>query len=394
METMTSRERMMTALRNGQPDRIPAAPDISNMIPCRLTGKPYWEIYLNENPPLWKAYLDAVDHYGMDGWFTYGSIDFKTRSQIDVSKKIISRREDRWELREVFHTPDGDLTQVTASPGSNAPTHMEKLVKDFKEDFGKFKHFFSEITGLDDGVFQQQKKALGERGIMCVCVIPPGLHHFVEYFHGNLEAATFAFYDYPELFEELRVMCEKQCLQKVEMAIDRGVDSILTGGSGSITLQSPDIWRQLSLPTLKAITRMCRAAGVISGIHSCGKESYMVKVCAEETDLDYINPLEIPPMGDCSMEECKREFGSRLALMGNLHTTEVMLLGSPEQVKLESLKAILAAGRGGGFVLSTGDQCGRDTPDKNIYTMVETAKEFGKYPLDEERIISEIKKLV
>ena len=35
----------MTAMTNGIPDRVPATPDISNMIPARLTGKPFWELY-------------------------------------------------------------------------------------------------------------------------------------------------------------------------------------------------------------------------------------------------------------------------------------------------------------------------------------------------------------
>jgi len=90
-------------------------------------------------------------------------------------------------------------------------------------------------------------------------------------------------------------------LQQLEMALDARVESILTCGSGSITLQSPELFRKLSLPTLKKITKMCREAGVLCGIHSCGKERYMVEACANETDLDYINPLEIPPMGDCNL---------------------------------------------------------------------------------------------
>jgi uroporphyrinogen decarboxylase len=97
----------------------------------------------------------------------------------------------------------------------------------------------------------------------------------------------------------------------------------------------------------------------------------MVEVCANETDLDYINPLEIAPMGDCDLGECKSKSGDKLALMGNLHTTDVMLLGDKRLVRLESLRALLAAGGNGGFVLSTGDQCGRDTPDENIFAMVE-----------------------
>ncbi len=67
-----------------------------------------------------------------------------------------------------------------------------------------------------------------------------------------------------------------------------------------------------------------------------------------------------------------------------------MLRGSPETVKRASLQVMLDAGEGGGFILSTGDQCGRDTPDENILTMLRTAQEFGQYPLDIDRIKKEL----
>ena len=76
MEMMTGRERIMTALRNGQPDRVPATPDISIMIPCRLTGKPFWEIEVNENPSLTLAYINAVKYFGIDGWMFNGIFGF------------------------------------------------------------------------------------------------------------------------------------------------------------------------------------------------------------------------------------------------------------------------------------------------------------------------------
>ena len=65
--------------------------------------------------------------------------------------------------------------------------------------------------------------------------------------------------------------------------------------------------------------------------------------------------------------------------MGNLHTTDVLLRGSPELVELESLKAIRDAGEDGGFILSTGDQVGRDTPFENIKVMKETCEKYGYY---------------
>ena len=35
------------ALRNGQPDRVTAVSDISDMIPAMLTGNAFWDIYVN-----------------------------------------------------------------------------------------------------------------------------------------------------------------------------------------------------------------------------------------------------------------------------------------------------------------------------------------------------------
>ena len=102
-------------------------------------------------------------------------------------------------------------------------------------------------------------------------------------------------------------------------------------------------------------------------------------MAAEETKLTIIDPLEIPPMGDCNLAELKKLYGDKIILKGNLHTTNIMLYGSKADVIEASKKAIDDAAIEGGFVLSTGDQCGRDTPDENIFAMVETARTYGKY---------------
>ena len=84
-------------------------------------------------------------------------------------------------------------------------------------------------------------------------------------------------------------------------------------------------------------------------------------------------------MGDCNLVELKRLYGDRIILKGNLHTMEVMLRGNVDDVVHASKKAIDDAAKGGKFILSTGDQCGRDTPDANIFAMVETARTYGRY---------------
>ena len=392
MDRMTSRERMMITLRNGQADRVPVAPDISVMIPVRLSGHDFWQADLRGDPPIWRAYMEAVRYFGMDGWFTYAGLGY--HMPVGLSHKSTSETiGDRIIMHRTLTTPDGDMTMEFVCPKTDPRTPTLKYVKDFKEDFKKIRHMFQTPTGYDDSGYKSMKEFVGEDGMMCVGINAPGFQNLVTWFNGNIEALTYAYYDHTDLFMELIELNHKQAVKMAEMAVEAKVDSILTGGSGSVTLQSPELWRLFSLPTLKEIGKMCREGGVISGIHSCGKEYYLTKTVAEETQIDYVNPLEIPPMGDCVLADVKREFGGKLALMGNLHTTETMLNGMPERVKKESLEAILDAGVGGGFVLSTGDQCGYNTPLENIFRMVETAKIYGVYPLDIEGIRSEIAKI-
>jgi uroporphyrinogen decarboxylase len=81
------------------------------------------------------------------------------------------------------------------------------------------------------------------------------------------------------------------------MILDAKPDFVLLGGSGTLTMQSPRIARQLSLPTIQKLTRMAKEAGIPTMLHSCGKEKLLIKWCAEETDLNCINPLEVEPDG-------------------------------------------------------------------------------------------------
>ena len=58
---------------------------------------------------------------------------------------------------------------------------------------------------------------------------------------------------------------------------------------------------------------------------------------------------------------------------------EVMLHGTVADAVTASRKAIDDAAAGGRFILSTGDQCGRDTPDENLVAMIGTARTYGRY---------------
>lgn len=195
------------------------------------------------------------------------------------------------------------------------------------------------------------------------------------------EADILDYYDNPEKYHKKRDNLLEYYSKRFEklMSLEHKPDFICTGASGSLIFQTPQIFRELALPIVKHIASLCKRHNIPSHVHSCGPERELVKIMAEETDLTVIDPLEIPPMGNCNLKEIKKLYGGKLVLKGNLHTSNVMLNGSVQDVIDASKKAIDDAAEGGRFILSTGDQCGRDTPEENLFAMIETARTYGRY---------------
>jgi len=376
---MTARERMIVAMTNGKPDRVPVAPDMSNMIPCRLTGKPFWEVYYFADPPLWQAYLDAVKYFGIDGWFVDGTMQYQWPGERASVVEDIRKTADRWVVRRHGRIDGIQYNEEVTYYCADSPTPTRPPIDDIETMWPLLEKWFAPPVGYNPSVLHQQREMVGELGAFGVSISYPGFHTWINLFRGGLMDLSTWYYFAHDWIEQLRQRHEQQALKQMEMILDEKPDFVLLGGSGTLTLQSPKIARELSLPTIQKLTRLAREAGVPTMLHSCGKERELVRWCAEETDLNCINPLEVPPMGDCDLAEVKRAYGDRIALMGNLHTTDVMLRGTPQDVERAAIAAIDAAGAGGGFILSTGDQCGRDTPDENIFRLVEVAERYGQY---------------
>ena len=384
---MTSRERIFTVLKGEIPDCVPVCPDISNMVPCRLTGKPFWDIYLYQNPPLWKAHIDAVKYFGFDG-IQDGYAEITTEidgvecgmwGPVDKSfiEVIVKRTPDRIITQHYREENGGKVwnERVTVYYIDNPPTWG---VRPEALGLPKIPGSFEEIKGVKQWpkggeLLKLIKEEMGDHGVV-------GIYCGTTCLISNDEEVL-DFYDNPEKYYEKRdnllIHLEKRFYSLMEF--EYKPDFIAMGYSGSLIFQTLQTFRELGLPILKKISALCKEYGIPSHVHSCGPEAQLVKIAAEETDLTVIDPLEIPPMGNCDLAQLKKDFGDKIVLKGNLHTTNIMLNGAPGDVEAASKQAIDDAAAGGRFILSTGDQCGRDTPDENIFTMIKTARTYGRY---------------
>lgn len=377
---MTSRERLTAVLNRRLPDSVPVAPDTSNMIPARLTGKPFWDLYLYQDPPIWMAYIDCVRRFGFDSLMDgYVPIAFEELGEIDHEweEVIIGRTEERIYTRRMRKA--GNVTQW--ADGVNVYYRADPPTANVRPDAiglpqtpGSWERIEGRKQWPQGGeLLKLAKGLLGDHGLLGVFCGTSLLLHNTE--------TIYDYYDNPGKYIEERDRRIEYYQKRMDVLMAQEVkpDFICTGGSGTLVFQSEAIFRELGLPIVQAVTRRAKEYGIPSHIHSCGPETKLVKICAEETDLTVIDPLEIPPMGDCNLAQIKRLYGGRLVLKGNLHTTDVMLRGTVQYVIDASKKAIDDGAAGGGFILSTGDQCGRDTPDENLAAMIETARTYGKY---------------
>lgn len=381
---MTPRERFLTALQHGIPDRVPVAPDISTYIPMKLSGLTETDFWTAPKEiPLWQAYLDAADHFGLDAWTApaFGLPVISEPTTVDWQSTVeIDRTHDVRIETTTVRTPDGDLRQVTICYRGDQPATSEKLIKNLERDFRRFKHTQPMPLDLDRKRLERYRSACLERDYAFgVSISYPGFHMWNSYVQGGIEALSYVELDTPDILEAWAEWDMERGSRLMTLALQAELDYILFGGSGTITLASPALARKYAIPALRAWSRMAKDAGIPTMLHSCGKNRALADMLVTETDVDMLNPLEIPPAGDIDLAEIKRVYGQRLALMGNLHTTDVMLRGQPEDVRRTAAEALRDAGSGGGFILSTGDQCGRDTPYENIRAVVDTAKRYGRY---------------
>jgi len=383
--SMTPKERLLTTMRGGIPDHVPVSPDISVMVPDRLTGRPFYEIHLDGREHNgWtsathaEAYIDAVKYFDMDGFYMYGGLkQIGPEERYELEEEILDHPDGKL-VKRWCETPKGTLTEEELFYADEPPWKKEKQVKDLHEDFPKVKLNMGESEWEWEEEYNDRDK-LGDLGVY-LGMIPVFQDWWFDHRQGGFEQVFYDMMYEPKYMDEVYEFWSKWAIANVEAMVKAKPDLIMIGGSSaSLSVSSPTIFRKYELPFIQKTAEICKQGDVVSHLHVCGKSRELVDIVANETDVQVMEPLEEPPTGNVDIGEVKRLYGDDLVLKGNLNTTEFMLEATPKEMEEKCKRVIDAAGENGGFILSTGDQCGRDTPDANLFKMVEVAKTYGKY---------------
>jgi uroporphyrinogen decarboxylase len=183
----------------------------------------------------------------------------------------------------------------------------------------------------------------------------------------------------PEMVHELARLVTDHCLQVVDMAFERGADFIACEGDlahNPGSLMSPDHYDQFIGPYHKEICDRVHERGGKIVKHSDGNLTPLVPALLD-AGFDGIHPIQPQCM---DIAETKRAFGDRACVLGNIDCAELLVFGSPDQVRENVKQTIAVAAPGGGYILSSSNSIHPGCKPENYLAMVEAARRYGRYP--------------
>jgi len=186
-------------------------------------------------------------------------------------------------------------------------------------------------------------------------------------------------------FEILSVTAERNIenlklyFQAVEPYIDVIFVSTTDYGTQRAELFSPELFKDLYLPTLKKVNdHIHDNTNCKTLYHSCGSIRNIIGYMIE-AGVDCLNPIQTNT-ANMDPAELKKEFGDKLTFWGGgVETQTVYTYGTPEEVEKQVKERIDIFGPGGGFIFSPIHNTQNNVPFENICAMRDTILKYRKY---------------
>jgi uroporphyrinogen-III decarboxylase len=374
-ETMTSGARLWAALNQEQPDRVP----IWMLYPREQYGS-YVDVY---NLPSYKRIIPVIRE--QTDWLdrrNLGAPPFYTAAAV-IDTEVDHR--DGWTItRRILHTPAGDLVSEHRQDEENAAGARTEHYCKTIEDLEKVLTIPYEPVDPDMRAFKEaEAKLTQEDGLMMVNIGMP-----IGAAYGLTHPENFAIWS---LTERERLVQFTQEIFEREYAF---LEKALKAGAGPVffavgtefvapPMCSPQAFESLITPFDKPIFELIHQYGGKVIVHHHGNISSILDHIAD-LGADGIQPIEEPPIGDCTMAEAKARIGDRVCLVGSVQYDDFARL-TPDAMEALVKRQIGDAAPGGGMILAptAGPYATylSERQQENTLRFIEAGKRWGKYPL-------------
>ena len=402
---MSSKQRLLAALRGQEPDRVPIAPMVFPLVRKHF-GSRSWVCELQAakkfdfDPMIHLFCFDGAPVHNnlrfLNGNYTYAGRSYFEDMAPGVTIDLhIERLEDSTIVQRTIKTPAGELRDVVKQMlvveerfyGSTMienirgfygpPDWIERLIKG-PEDLERVKYLLTMPTKTELNRLKVIRDAVGENGLLQVDVGGP-FDDLAEYAMDVADIRAAYLNDRPFFDAIIKVFWEYQ--MKLSRAyLEAGVESLNAcwmqcGESAGWT---PEEFRELFLPLLKEHVELAHEYGAIFDyLEELKVANYMPMLV--EAGADAVHTLCPPPDGDIDLAAVKRKFGDRISLRGNLDSLGVAEKGTPQEVDEAVRQMIEIAAAGGGYILSVSDTVTADWPDENVRAFFGAGRKYGNY---------------
>jgi len=143
-------------------------------------------------------------------------------------------------------------------------------------------------------------------------------------------------------------------------------------------LYSPQFLRETFIPMLRRVCEPLNDAGIKPIFHSDGN---VMEILDDMVDagIQGLNPIETIAGMDVGL--IKRRYGKRLILVGGVDCSQVLPLGSVQDIVEVTKQCLRDGGRGGGLFIGSTSEIVPATPLENVLAFFEACRTYGRYPL-------------
>jgi len=349
---MTPRERFLSAIAGGIPDRVPMF-DF-------LFQEPLYEKYLGHKPGSYNG-IDALElakKLGHDGiWVPLAGFQ-------GYSPEWIDEKTYRDEWGSVFVR--SEVSWPIDSPISYPITS--------REAFEKYRCPDPLLPGRDLDL-RQTIANNAESQLAITCGIQGPLT--TAWLLMGFENIAFTLYDDPDLLESVFAMSNDFFKKAAKIAVECGIDGIWVsedlGDSNSVFFRK-ELYVKHFYPYLRDIVDYVDSLGVPALLHSCGNITEYLDLIAD-TKVKSVHPLQRTAGMD--LKKFKKDWGKRFCIIGNIDSSRTLPYGTPEDVQAEVRQAIADAAPGGGYILASDHSLHDGISMENIAAMCEEGLRAG-----------------
>lgn len=161
--------------------------------------------------------------------------------------------------------------------------------------------------------------------------------------------------------------------------IDAGADAI--NFSAPWTGQnfiSREMFEDIIAPAHRIVTNYCRERNTPCYCHTCGSIGDRLELIID-IGFSGLECLDPPPLGNVELDDAVRRIGQTTSIKGNIDPVNVLMNGTPEEVRKDAIWRLETGMKSKGFILSTACSIAPDTPAKNLDVLFEVVEKYGYY---------------